>query len=104
MVEVVTEFLFLDSKITADGECSHEIKRYMLLSRKAMINLDSVLKSRHHSVNKGPYSQGYGLPVVRHSYESCTVKKAEHRGIDDVFELRCWRRFLRAPWTAKKSK
>ena len=60
-VEVVTDFLFLGSKITADGECSHEIRRRLLLGRKAMINLDSVLKSRHYSADKGPYSQGYGI-------------------------------------------
>ena len=77
-VEIVTDFIFLGSKITADGDCSQEIKRLLLLGRKAMTNLDSILTSRDiHFANKSPYSQNYGFPVVIYGCESCTVKKAE---------------------------
>ena len=93
---------FLGSKITADAGCSHEIKRRLLLGRKVMTNLESILKSRHYFANKGPSSQGYGFPVVVYGCESWTVKKAECRRID-AFELWCWRRLLRAPWTARRS-
>ena len=99
--------LFLGSKITADGNCSHEIKRCLLLGSKVMTNLDSILKSRHYFANKGSSSQGYGFffmvfPVVMYGCESWTVKKAEHRRID-AFELWCWRRLLRVSWTARSS-
>ena len=99
--ETVSDFIFLGSKITADGDCSHEIKRRLLLGRKVITNLDSVLKSRDIALSKGPSSQGYMVfPVVMYGCESWTVKKAEHRRID-AFELWCWRRLLRVPWTAK---
>ena len=95
-------FLGGGSKITADGDCSHEIKRHLLLGRKAMANLDSVLKSRHHFADKGPHSQSYSFPVVMYGCESWTVKKAECWRIN-AFELWCWRRLLRVPWTARRS-
>ena len=85
-VEVVTDFLFLGSKITEDGDCSHEIRRQLLLVRKAMTNLDCVEKPRHYSTNKDPYSQGYGLPNVTNCCESWTVKKLECQRID-AFKL-----------------
>ena len=91
-VETVTDFIFLDSKITANGDCSHEIKRHLLLERKAMTNLDSILQ-RHYFAKKGPYSQSYGFPVVMYECESWTIKKAKQRRID-AFELWCWRRLL----------
>ena len=100
-VETVTNFIFLGSKITADGDCSDEI-RHLLLRRKAMTNLDSILKSRHHFANKGPYSQSCIFPIVMYGCESWSVKKAEHQRID-TFELWCWRRLLRVPWTARRS-
>ena len=95
----MTDFTFLGSKITADGDCSHEIKRRLLLGRKTMTNLDSILKIR---ANKGPYSQSYGFPVVVYRCESWTIKKAECQRTD-AFELRCWRRLLRVPWTARRT-
>ena len=101
-METVIDFSFLGSKITADGDYSHEIKRCLLLGRKAMTNLDSILKSRDYFANKGPYSQGYVFPVVMYGCESWTIKKAEHSRIN-AFELWCWRRLLRAPWTARRS-
>ena len=86
-VETVSDFILGSSRITADGDCSHEIKRCLLLERKAMKNLDSILKSRDIFANKGPYSQSYGFfPVVMYGCESWTIKKAEHQGID-AFEL-----------------
>ena len=88
-VERVSDFTILGSKITADGDCSHEIKRCLLLRRKVMTNLDS----RDYFVNKGPSSQSYGFSIVMYGYESWTIKKAEHHKID-VFELWCWRRLL----------
>ena len=100
-VETVSDFIFGCSKITADGDCSHEIKRCLLLGRKVMTNLDSIFKSRDFA-NKGPSSQGYGFPVVMYGYENWTVKKAECRRID-AFELWFWRRLLRVPWTARRS-
>ena len=90
--ETVTDFIFLGSKITADGECRHEIKRHLLLGRKAMTNLDSILKSKDFA-DKGPSSQSYGFSSSMYGYESWTIKKAEHRRID-AFELWCWRRRL----------
>ena len=91
------------SKITADGDCSHEIKRLLLLGRKVMTNLDSIFKSRDiFFANKGPSSQGMVFPVVMYGCESWTVKKAEGRRID-AFELWCWRRLLRVPGTARRS-
>ena len=102
-VETVSDFIFLGSKITVDGDCSHEIKRRLALGRKVMTNLDSTLKiQRHYSANKGPSGQGYGFPVVMYGCESWTVKKAEHQKID-AFELWCWRRLLRVLWTARRS-
>ena len=93
-----TDFLFLGSKITADGECSHKIRRWLLLGRKAMINLDSVLKSRHYSADKGPYSQGYGIPSGHIWLWELDCKQAECQRTD-VFKLWCWKRLLRVPWT-----
>ena len=89
-VEAVTDFIFLGSRITADGDCSHEIKRHLILGRKSMTNLDSELKNRHHFADKVPYSQSYGFS----SSESWTTKKVEHQ-IIDAFELWCCRRLLR---------
>ena len=102
-VETVADFIFLSSKITANGDCSHEIKRRLLLGRKVMTNLDSILKKqRHYFVSEGPSSQGYGFLVVMYGCESWTVKKAECWRID-AFELWCRRRLLRVPWTARRS-
>ena len=96
-VETVTNFILLDSKITADGDCSHEIKRHLLLGRKIMINLDSILKSRDITLpTKVRLVKAMVCPVVMYGCESWTVKKAEHRRID-AFELWCWRRLLRVP-------
>jgi len=92
-METVTDFIFLGSKITADGNCSHEIKRRLLLGRKAMTNLDSILKSRDIA-NTGPSSQRYGFSMVMYGCESWTIKKAECQRTD-AFELWCWRRLLR---------
>ena len=94
-----TIFLFLDSKINADGDCSHEMKRRLLLGRKVMTNLDSILKSR--DITKVHLIKAMVYPVVMYGCESWTVKKAEHRRID-AFELWCWRRLLRVPWTARR--
>ena len=102
-VETVTDFIFLCSKITADGDCSHEIKKCLLLGRKAMTNLDSILKSRDISLGtKLCIVKAMVFPVVMYRYESWTVKKAEHQRIDP-FELWCWRRLLRVPWTVRRS-
>ena len=102
-METVTDFLFLGSKITADGDCSHEIKSHLLLGRKVMINLDSIFKNRDITLpTKVRLVKAMVFPVVMYGYESWTVKKAEHRRID-AFELRCWRRLLRVPWTARRS-
>ena len=101
-METVTNFIFLGSKITADGNCSHEIRRRLLLGRKAMTNLDSVLKSRDiHLPTKVHIDKATVLPVVMYRYESWTIKKAECHRID-AFKLWCWRRHLRVPWTARK--
>ena len=102
-VETVADFLLGGSKITADGDCSHEIKRRLLLGRKVMTNLDSILKSRDITLpTKVHLVKAMTFPVVMHGCESCTIKKAEHRRFD-AFELWCWRRLLRVPWTAKRS-
>ena len=103
-VETVTDFIFLGTKITADGDCSHEIKRHLLLGRKTMTHLDSILKSRDITLpTKVHLVKAMVFPVVMCGCESCTIKKAEHQRIDD-FELWCWRRLLRVPWTARRSK
>ena len=103
MVEAGTDFLFLGSKTTADGECSHEIKRQMLLGRKAITNLDSVLKSRDIILpTKVCIVKALVFPVVTYGCESWTVRKAEHQRID-AFKLQCCRRLLRVPWTARRS-
>ena len=102
-VETVTDFIFLGSKITVDGDCCQEIKRCLFLGRKAMTNLDSILKSRDITLpTKVCIVKAMGFPVVMYGCESWTVKKAERRGID-AFELWCWRRLLRVPWTARRS-
>ena len=102
-VEAVTDFLFLGSKITADGNCSPEIRRQLLLGRKVMANLDSVLKSRDISLpTKVCVVKAMVFPVVPYSCESWTIKKAEWRRID-AFELWCWRKFLKIPWTTRRS-
>ena len=102
-VETVTDFIFWGSKITADGDCSHETKRRLLLRNKVMTNLDSILKSRDITLStKVRLVKAMVFPVVMYGYESWTIKKAEHRGID-AFELWCWRRLLRASWTARRS-
>ena len=102
-VETMSDFIFWDSKITADGDCSHEIKRHLLLGRKVMTSLDSIFKSRHITLpTKVRLVKAMAFPVVMYGCECWTVKKAEHRRIDD-FELWCWRRLLRVPWTARRS-
>ena len=102
-VETVADFIFLGSKITADGDCSHEIKRRLLLGRKVMTDLDSILKSRGISLpTKVRLVKAMVFPVVMYGHESWTVKKAERWRID-AFELWCWRRLLRVPWTARRS-
>ena len=102
-VETVADFIFLGSKITADGDCSHKIKRRLLLGRKVMTNLDSILKSRDITLStKVHLGKAMVFPVFMYGCESWTIKKAEHRRID-AFELWCWRRLLRVPWTAKRS-
>ena len=99
-METVTGFSFLGSKITADGDCSHEIKRRLFLGRKAMTNLDNALKSRDTTLpTKVCLVKAMVFPVVVYGYESWTIKKAERQTID-VFKLWCWRRLLRVPWTA----
>ena len=98
-----TDFILGGSKITADGDCSHEIKSCLLLGRKAVTNLDSILKSRDITLpTKVRLVKTMVFPVVMYGYESRTIKKAEPRRID-AFELWCWRRLLRAPWTARRS-
>ena len=100
-VETVADFIFWGSKINADGDCSHEIKRYLLFGRKVMTNLDSIFKSRDITLlRKVCLVKAMVFPVVMSGCESWTLKKAEHRRIDD-FELWCWRRLLRVPWTAR---
>ena len=102
-VETVADFIFLGSKITGDGDCSHENKRCLLLGRKVMSNLDSILKSRDIILPTNVHLvKAMVFPVVMYGCESWTIKKTEHRRID-VFKLWCWRRLLRVPWTARKS-
>ena len=108
-METVKGFILRGSKITADGDCSHEIKRCLLLGRKAMTNLDSILKKRHYFANKDiilPTKvclvKAMVFPVVMYGFESWTIKKAECQRID-AFEVWCWRRLSRVPWTARRS-
>ena len=102
-METVRDFIFLGSKITADGKCSHEIKRQLLLGRKAMINLDSILKSRDIILpTKVCLVKAMVFPVVTYGCESWTIKKAE-RGRIDALKLWCWRRLLKVPWAARRS-
>ena len=101
--ETVSDFIFLVSKTTADGDCSHEIQRCLLLGRNAMMNLDSLLKSKDITLpTKVRLVKAIVFPVLMYGYESWTIKKAEHWRID-AFELWCWRRLLRVPWTARRS-
>ena len=102
-VETASDFIFGGSKITADGDCSHEIKRHLLLGRKVMTNLDSILKSRDITLpTRVCLVKAVVFPVVMYGCESWTMKKAECQRID-AFELCCWRRLLRVPWTARRS-
>ena len=102
-METITDFIFLGSKITADGDCSHEIKRRLLLGRKATTNLDSILKNRDIILpTKVHLVKAMFFPVVMYGCESWTMKKAERQRID-AFEVWCWRRLLRVPWTARRS-
>ena len=102
-VETESDFIFLGSKITADGDCSHEIKRRLLFGRKVMTNLESIFKSRDIILpTKVCLVKAMVFPVVMYGCESCAVKKAERRRID-AFELWCWRRLLSVPWTARRS-
>ena len=102
-VETVSDFILWGSKITADGDCSHEIKRHLFLGKKVMTNLDSILKSRDVTLpTKVHLVKGMVFPVVMYECESWTIKKAESRRMD-AFELWCWRRLLRVPWTARRS-
>ena len=102
-METVTDFIFLDSKITADGDCSHEIKRHLLLGRQAITNIDSVLKTRDVTLlTKVCIVKAMVFPGVMYGCEIWTIKKAEHQSID-AFELWCWRRLLKVPWTARRS-
>ena len=102
-METVSDLIFCGSKIATDGDCSHEIKRHLLLGRKVMANLDSILKSRDITFpTKVRLVKAMVFPVVMYGCESWTVKKAEHRRID-AFELWCWRRLLSIPWTARRS-
>ena len=102
-METVTDFIFLGSKITVGDDCSHEIKRCLLLERKVMTNLDSILKSRDITLPKKVcLVKAMVFPVVMYGCESWTTKKAEHQRID-AFELWCWRRLLRVPWPARRS-
>ena len=101
--ETVADFIFLGSKITANGDCSHEIKSYLILGRKVMANLDSILKSRDITLPTNIHLvKAMLFPVVMYGWESWTIDKAEHLRID-AFELRCWRRLLGVPWTGKRS-
>ena len=102
-METVTDFIFLGFKITADGDCSHEIKRHLLLGREAMTNLDSILKSRDNTLLTKVYLvKAMVFPVIMCGCENWTIKKAKHQRIN-AFELWCWRRLLRVPWTARRS-
>ena len=102
-METVVDFIFGGSKITVDGDCSREIKRHLLLGRKVMTNLNSILKRRDITLpTKVPIVKAMVFPVVMYGCESWTIQKAEHRRID-AFEMWCWRRLLRVPWTARRS-
>ena len=102
-MEIVRDFIFLGSKITADGDCSHEIKRHLLPGRKAMTNLENILKSRDITLpTKVRLVKAMVFPIIMYGCESWTVKKAERQRID-AFQLWCWRRLLRVPWTARRS-
>ena len=102
-METVADFILGGSKITVDGDCRHKIKRHLLLGRKVMTNLDSILKSRDVTFpSKVHLVKAMVFPIVMYGSESCTREKAEHRRID-AFELWCWRRLLRVPWTARRS-
>ena len=102
-METVKEFILGDSRMTADGDCSHEIKRPLLLGRKVMTNLDSILKSRDITLSTNVHLvKAMGFPEVIYGCESWSIKKAKHQRID-AFELLCWKRFLRVPWTARSS-
>ncbi|KAI4533446.1 hypothetical protein MG293_016465 [Ovis ammon polii] len=102
-METVTDFIYFDSKITADGDCNHEIKRRLFLGRKVMTNIDSLLKSRDITLpTKVHLVRATVFPVVMYGCESWTIKKAERQRID-AFKLCCWRRLLRVPWTARRS-
>ena len=102
-METVTDFIFLGSKITADGECSHEIKRHLLLGRKAMTNLDTVLKSRDITLPTKVHTvKAMVFPVIMYGYESWTIKKIDHQRTN-AFQLQCWRRLFRVTWTARRS-
>ena len=102
-METVSDSIFLDSKITTDGDCSHEIKRCLLLGRKVMTNLDSILKGRDITLlTKVCLVKAMVFPVVMYGCNSWTIKKVEHQRID-AFEMWCWRRLLRVPWTARRS-
>ena len=102
-METVTDLIFLGSKIRADGNCSHKIKRFLILGRKAMTDLDSILKSRHITLpTKVCLVKAMVFLIVMYECESWTIKKAEHQRID-AFELWCWRRLLRVPWSARRS-
>ena len=102
-METVSDFIFLGSKIPPDGDCSHEIKKCLLLGRKVMTNLDSILKSRDITLPTNVHIvKAMFFPVVKYGYEIWTIKKAEHARID-AFELWCWRGFVRVPWTARRS-
>ena len=102
-METVTDFILLGSKITADGDCSYEIKRHLLLGRKAIKNIHSILKSRDNTLPTKVYIvKAMVFPVVMYRFKSCTIKKAEHQRID-AFKLWCQRRLLRVPWTARRS-
>ena len=102
-VETVSEFIFGGSKISADGDCSHEIKRHLLLGREVMTNLDNILKSRDITLpTKVRLVKAMIFPIVMHGFESWTIKKTEHQKID-AFELWCWRKLLRVPWNARRA-
>ena len=102
-MEIVTDFIFLGSKVIVDGDCSHEIKRRLLLGRKTMTNLDSISKNKDTTLpTKVHIVKTMVFPIVMYGYESWTIKKAEHQKID-AFKLWCWRRLLRLPWTAGRS-
>ena len=101
-METVTDFIFLSSKITGDGDCNREIKRRLLLGRKAMTNQDSILKNRHYFATRVHLVKTMIFPVIMCGCESWTIRKAEHQRID-AFELWCWKRLLRVPWTAKNT-